>query len=83
MPNPSPNQDLLPRSKPPTKAQHDWLKAHPGFVRISHLRAAKTIERGTLLDDGTFRAEGPGQPLMDGNGAFSVARIVAPHKGRH
>ena len=55
----------------PTKAQADWLKAHKGYVRTSHLRV-KFSRKGTLYPDGTLVPASGSAPVMDGNGAFGV-----------
>ena len=55
----------------PTKVQADWLKAHKGYIRSSHLRV-KFANKGTLQPDGTFVPASGRAPVTDGNGAFGV-----------
>lgn len=63
----------FPRATSPTTAQINWLKANPQYIRTSHIRQRVSYEkRGTLHADGTFVPERPGQPVLDGNGAFGV-----------
>jgi hypothetical protein len=55
----------------PTAEQAAWLKAHQNYVRTSHIRVRCQL-RGTLMPDGSFVAEGPGTPVIDGGGSFGV-----------
>ena len=56
---------------PPTDEQYAWLAANPAYMRISHSIYLYS-DRGTLDPTGTFIAEGPGTPVLDGNGMFGV-----------
>jgi hypothetical protein len=60
-----------PQVPPPTDAQYAWFASHPGYQRISHSLGSYT-NRGTLDPTGSFVPEGPGTPVLDGNGMFGV-----------
>lgn len=60
-----------PQRPPPTTAQHEWLQAHPQYVRTAHAFGA-TRERGTLTEAGEFIPERPGNPVLEGGGNISV-----------
>jgi|WetSurMetagenome_2_1015567.scaffolds.fasta_scaffold00813_14 hypothetical protein len=66
----------------PTAAQKEWLNKNRGYQRISHAVSTKFTNRGTLRACGTFIAEGPGAPVMDGNGDFGVGIPVADQSRR-
>lgn len=68
-----------PRALTPTAAQNDWLRKNKGHIRMSHIgHVLKFNNRGTLHPDGSFVAEAPGKPVMDGNGAFGVGVPLPP-----
>jgi hypothetical protein len=71
----------FPAAIPPTAEQTAWLAANPGYLRMSHIATARFSNRGTLYPDGRFVAEGTGQPVMDGNGAFGVG-VPVPKRRR-
>jgi hypothetical protein len=57
---------------PPTDAQIQWRRQNPEYVRTS-LGFGPFDSRGTLRPDGTFIAEGPGQPVHDStDGSYGV-----------
>jgi len=66
----------------PTREQAAWMRAHPGYMRISHARLGQFSKRGTLRADGTFIPESPKFPVMDGNGDFSVGLPVTVKRKR-
>jgi hypothetical protein len=56
--------------KGPSAEQHAWLQNNPRYVRASHF-FGRTIERGTLHEDGSFVPETK-TPAMDGPNCFTV-----------
>lgn len=71
------NLKLPPVMLPVTTEQAKWLKSNKEWQRMSHAHGVRFYRRGTLWPDGRFVAEGPGTPVMDGNGAFGVGVAVA------
>lgn len=71
------------RSTAPTEAQRQWLGKNKGYARMSHVaHLARFTQRGTLYPDGTFIAETGRTPLTDGNGAFSIGKMVVTKRRR-
>jgi hypothetical protein len=71
------------QSPAPTEAQRQWLNKNKGYTRMSHVgHLAKFSARGTLYPDGTFTPETPRTPLTDGNGAFSVGKMIVSRRRR-
>jgi hypothetical protein len=77
-----PATPATPRIFSPTRDQAAWVRANPGYVRISAARLGQFAKRGTLRADGTFIAESPNFPLHDGNGDFTVGIPVVPKRRR-
>lgn len=70
------------RAIPPTATQAAWLKAHPEYVRTSHVgHLARFRGRGTLRVDGTFVPEAK-MPVVDGGGDFGVGVPVMRRRRR-
>ena len=66
-----------------TKAQIDWLKAHPGYARMGHVaHRVRFQKKGTLRADGTFVPAAGKTPVTDGAGSVGVGVAVKRRRRR-